>query len=111
MEELADAQKKTEVKVAELADEIKVLVKGLDETRGEVGGLSRSVSYTLENEAYRVLPKILKSHYDIELKERLIRDEVGSKEVIRMLIKHYATKSFLKKAKEKGVIVVQSYEW
>jgi hypothetical protein len=161
--ELAEAQKRTEVKVGELADDIKVLAKGLNEIRGEVGGLSRSMSYALENEAYRMMPELLKSRYDIELKERLIRTEIGDKEInifgrakrngedvlivgevklrlddrrkkkedifeeleekvkivkaeygeeniIKLLITHYATKGFIKKAKDKGVIVIQTFE-
>ena len=71
VEELAGAQKTTEkrlysltVKVEELAvsvttlsnnvkmltEDVRILAKGLDETRGEVGGLSRSMSYAFENE-------------------------------------------------------------
>lgn len=74
VEELAEAQSATE-------KEIRVLAKGLKETRGDLGGLSRSVSYGFENEAYKMLPKLLKTRYNIELKDRLIRAEVGSKEI------------------------------
>src|SRR4030043_614136 len=158
IEELAEAQKRTEF-------EITKLTKGLHETRGEIGGLSKSMSYEFENEAFRKLPDFLKEKYGIELKERLIREEIGGKEInifgragkngtevlvvgesklrlderkdkkvkdvfdeleekvkavkgeygeaeaIKILITHYATKGFLKKAKEKGVIVVQSFGW
>lgn len=165
--ELAEAQKRTEVTVAELADEMKVLARGLDRNREEVGGLSRSFSYAFENEAYRVLPAVLKTKYGIEIKEKFIRADIGGKEInifahaekegegviivgeaklrlderrekkrgekdvfeeleekvesvreeyreaeiIKVLVTHYATKGFLKKAKEKGIIVVQSFEW
>ena len=165
--ELAEAQKKTEVTVAELAEEMKVIARGLDRNREEVGGLSRSFSYAFENEAYRMLPMTLKEKYGIEIKEKIIRAEIGGKEInifahaekegegiiivgeaklrlderrekkkgekdifeeleekvesvreeyreaeiIRVLVTHYATKGFLKKAKEKGIIVVQSFEW
>ena len=174
VKELAEAQKRTEVKVEELAGaqkrteiEIQKLSKGLDETRGEVGGLSRSMGYAFENEAYRSLPAVLKEKYGIEVKERIIRAEIGGGEInifckaerdgkevfvigeaklrlderrerkkgagdvfeeldekarsveneygkieiVRLLITHYATKGFLKKAEEKGIIVVQSFEW
>jgi len=171
VKELAEAQKRTETKVEELAEaqkatekEIRVLVKGLTETRQELGGLARSFGYSFENEAYRMLPEILKSRYGINLKQRFIRTEVGGKEVnllgkgtkngndvvivgevklrlderrkkkgdvfaeleekvrtvreeyreeeiVRVLITHYATTGFLKRAEEKGVIVVQSFEW
>lgn len=169
--ELAEAQNRTEIKVAELAEDIKVLARGLDETRkelkatrGDVGGLSRSMGYAFENEAYRMLPNVLKEKYGIELKEKLIRIGIGGKEInifgwakkngkdmlivgetklrlddrrrgkrdafkdleekvtavreeyegekiIRVLITHYATKGFMSKAKERDVIVVQSFEW
>lgn len=164
--ELAEAQKNTEVRVAELAEEMKVLAVGLDRNREEVGGLSRSFSYAFENEAYRVLPAVLKAKYGIEIKEKIIRADIGGKEInifahaekegeriiivgeaklrlderrekrkgekdifeeleekvksvleeyrgteiIRVLVTHYATKGFLKKAKEKGIIVIQSFE-
>ena len=165
MGELSEAQKRTEVKVGELADEMKVLAIGLDNTRGDVGGLSRSVSYALENEVYRMIPKLLKDRCGIDLDERLIRADIGGKEinifgrgkknggellivgevklrlderrkkkrddvfkeldekveavlseyegekVLRVLVTHYATKGFLKKAKEKDVVVIQSFEW
>ena len=81
MQELAEAQKRTEVKVAELSEDIRILTKGLNETRGEVGGLSRSMSYAFENEAYRSLPAVLKEKYGIEVKERIIRAEIGGSEI------------------------------
>jgi two-component sensor histidine kinase len=158
VEELAEAQKKTEIEVAKLA-------KGLQETRGELGGLSRSMSYAFENEAFRKLPDFLKEKFGIEIKEKLIREDIGGKEInifgiarrngaevyvvgesklrlderkdkrvkevfeelenkvkavkaeygdkdiVKILITHYATKGFLNRAKEKGIIVIQSFEW
>lgn len=177
IEELAEAQKRTETRVEELAIsqkelteaqkrtelEIGKLAKGLNETRGEVGGLSRSMSYALENEVYRMLPNMLKKEYGVVLKDKLIREEVGGKEInilgkakkngrevlivgeaklrlderrdktdvfreleekvkavkkeynganiIKILVTHYATKGFQKKAREQGIIVVQSFQW
>ena len=165
VKELAEAQRRTEIKVAELAEDIRILVRGLGETRSEVGGLSRSVSYALENEAYRGLPEVLKRSYGIELKDRLIRAEIGGKEInifgrakrdgrdvlvvgeaklrlderrkkgerdvfeeleekgravrweygeteiVSVLITHYATKGFMREAKERNIIVIQSFEW
>jgi len=156
--ELAEAQKKTEI-------EIQKLTKGLRETRGEIGGLSKSMSYAFENEAYRMLPSLLKNKYKIEVKEKFIRKDIAGKEinifalakrdgkpiiivgeaklrldekrgegnedvfkdladkvmavkkeyqgkeVVKILITHFATKGFLSKAKEKGAIVIQSWEW
>ncbi len=165
--ELADAQKWTEINVAELSEDIRILTKGLGETRGELGGLSKSMSYAFENEAYISLPVVLKEKYGIEVKERIVRAEIGGCEInifckakragkevfvigeaklrlderrvgkkgemdvfeeldekaravtneygkietVRLLITHYATKGFIKKAQENGVIVVQSFEW
>ena len=171
VKELAEAQKRTEAELKELAGEVKdltieirKLAKGLGETRGEVGGLSRTMAYAFENEAYRMLPDILKRKYNIEIIEKLIRQEIigkeinifgkakrdgrdvfvlgesklrlsdrgeraedifeeleekvkavkgeyGDIEIAIVLITHYATKGFLKKAEQKGVIVVQSFEW
>ena len=124
------------------------------------------MGYAFENEAYRYLPAVLKEKYGIEVKERIVRAEIGGGEInifckaerdgkevivigeaklrldekgigrkgqgdvfeldekarsvenecgkieiVRLLITHYATKGFLKKAEEKGIIVVQSFEW
>lgn len=164
--ELAEAQKRTEQRVEELAEaqkrteeEIRKLVIGLNNLRGEVGGLARSFGYAFENEAYRMLPKALKEKYGIELTERLIRAEIGDteinivglgrrdgtevvvvgevktrlermqvfdeleekvriakeeysgKEIVKVLVTHFATKRILKVAEDSGVIVVQSFEW
>ncbi len=172
VEELAEAQKRTEQKVEELAEaqkkteiEVAKLAKGLHETRGELGGLSKSMSYAFENEAFRKLPAFLKERYGIEIIEKLIREDIGGREInifgkarkngkevyiigesklrlddrkdkkikevfeeleekakavkeeygevdlIKILITHYATKGFLKKAKDKDIIIVQSFEW
>ncbi|MDI6752462.1 MAG: hypothetical protein QME07_06415 [bacterium] len=168
VKELAEAQKRTEIEVQKTQIavqkteiEIQKLTKGLKETNQNFGGLSRSMGYALENEVYRALPTLLKNSYGIELKERLIRTEIGGKEInilgrakrngsdvlvvgevkirldnkrkkdvfneleekvqavkvkykeepIRVLITHYATKGFMDKAKNEGVIVIQSFEW
>ncbi|RJP18908.1 MAG: hypothetical protein C4527_28255, partial [Candidatus Omnitrophota bacterium] len=72
--QLAEAQKRTE-------EEIRTLAGNLNETRKELGGLSRSVGYSLENEAYRILPNVLKERYGIEIKEKLIRTEIRNQEI------------------------------
>lgn len=88
LEELADAQKSSEARLGELADaqkrtEISVekLVKGLDATRTELGGLSRSVSYSLENEAYRQLPRYLEETHGIQITDRMVRMEMDGEEI------------------------------
>ena len=157
---LAEAQQQTEIALTKLAGSIENLAQ-------EVGGLSRGMSYAMENEAYRLLPAFLRAHYAIELESRLIRTTlnqeeldlfaVGSRhgrpivivgecklqlderrnnrraaerlftqiagkaeaiqeiypqsEIIPLLITHYARPVILEEAKNRGVIVVQSFEW
>jgi prefoldin subunit 5 len=48
---------------------------------------------------------------ELEEKVKAVRKEYGDVEVVRLLVAHFATKGFLKKAEKRGVIVVQSYEW
>jgi hypothetical protein len=149
--ELADAQKRTEISVG-------ILAKGLDATRTELGGLARSVGYSLENEAYRQLPQFLKEQYQIELTEKIIRFELEGEEInlfakgrkggedilivgeaelrlssvgklrqlekkislvkksypvqcLPLIVTHFARPQVLTAAREKGIMVVQSFEW
>ena len=67
---LAEAQQQTEQRLAKLT----MVVQGL---AVELGGLSRAVSYALENEAYRGLPRLLKERLGLEVVGRLMRREVG----------------------------------
>jgi len=80
VEELAEAQKRTEKRVEELAEaqkkteiELRKLVIDHRETRKQLGGLTATVGYTLENEAYKALPRLLKRDYNIVVKDRLKR--------------------------------------
>ena len=170
MEELTEAQKRTEVRMEELTEaqkrteeEVRKLAIGLHDTRVHLGGLSRSFGYAFENEAYRNLPKLLYDRYGYEVKERVVRAEVGGKEInffgkaikngkeiyivgeskvrldegqwrsevfeylqekinairevygdvpiLPILVTHFATQGFIKEATQKGIIVIQSYEW
>jgi DNA repair ATPase RecN len=83
VEELAEAQKRTEKRVEELAEaqkrteeELKTLSRELKTTRKEVGGLSTTIGYTLENESYKKLPKLLEKDFGITIKEKLKRTYV-----------------------------------
>ena len=171
---LAEAQERTDQRVAELAKaqeqteqrlaKLTVVVQGL---AMELGGLSRAVSYALENEAYRGLPRLLKERLGLEVKGRLMRTEVEGeeinifgeaqrgdvevlivgeaklqldrgrsramervrvfeqlarkdeavrraypgREVVAVLVTHYARPVFLEEAKARGIAVFQSYEW
>ena len=49
------------------------LIRAHRETRRQLGGLSMTVGYTLENAAYRALPALLKADYGIEVQGQLIR--------------------------------------
>ena len=88
VEELAEAQKRTEIKVEELAEaqrqttlEVKELALGLKDTRRQLGGLSQSVAYGFENEAYRFLPQLLEEKYGLRIEKKMIRTEVNDEEV------------------------------
>ena len=66
LDRLATAQAGTE-------EALKKLTEAHDETRKQLGGLSHTVGYILENEAYRALPALLKTDHGIEVEDRLIR--------------------------------------
>ncbi len=66
MEELAEAQKQT-------AAGLQTLVREHKKTRQQLGGLSMTVGYTLENEAYKALPDLLQRDHKISVQGRLIR--------------------------------------
>jgi len=75
MVELADAQKRTELRVEELAvsqkkteDTLREVVKRQDRMSKELGGLSGSFGYFLENEAIHFLPGLLKREKNIDIK-------------------------------------------
>jgi DNA repair ATPase RecN len=83
VEELAEAQKRTEIRVEELAEaqkrtehELKLLTEEHRKTRKEVGGLSLTAGYRLEDEAYKALPALLKKDYGIVIKGKLKRGYV-----------------------------------
>lgn len=104
VKELAEAQKRTEIKVEELAEaqkesekkltkveaaveklaeaqkrtetELYKLVKEHQKTREQVGGLSMTIGYTIENEAYKALPSLLKRDYGLVIRGRLKRQYI-----------------------------------
>jgi hypothetical protein len=85
---MAEAQQRTEQRMGELAaaqqrteQAVQTLARGLKDTRAEVGGLSLSMSYALENEAYRAVPAFLASRYGIHLTERFVRTELDGEEI------------------------------
>ncbi|MBW2311072.1 MAG: hypothetical protein JRF35_08360 [Deltaproteobacteria bacterium] len=66
VERLAEAQIKTEVELTSLAKAVKGVQK-------ELGGLSNTVGFSLENESYRALPRLLKERFGLEVEGRLKR--------------------------------------
>ncbi|MGH9840315.1 MAG: hypothetical protein ACREEM_16155 [Blastocatellia bacterium] len=88
VEELAEAQKRTEVKVEELAEaqkqtEIQVarLTEVQRETRQTLGSVTGTLGMWLENEAYRNLPGFLERKHDITVTNRMIREYVDGEEI------------------------------
>ncbi len=82
VEELAEAQKRTEQRLEQLAAaqlkteaELQRVSRRLDRVATQVGGLSDHLGYGLENAAYDVLPDILKTRYNVEV-EKLYRTNV-----------------------------------
>ena len=78
--ELAEAQKGTELKIEELAEaqkntekELRELVGEHRKTRTQLGGLSMTIGYTLEDKAFKTLPTLLKKDYGLIVKEKLRR--------------------------------------
>ncbi|MBU1261789.1 hypothetical protein KKG61_01200 [bacterium] len=150
----------------ELKGDIKELRRDLNYTRKDLGGVTSTLGFMLENEAYRILPKLLKDRYKIEVKERFLRrsirsfgieaegevnvfshglqQDTGKKVVIigeaksqlgkddiddlldtvaklkdiekeqgrfLLVVTHYTKETVVEYAKEKGVEVIQSFEW
>lgn len=87
LNELAEAQKKTEERLNELADEVKrlaeaqrkteeelgKLIKEHEKTRKDLGGLTHTFGYFLENESYKYLPALLERDYNLKVIEPLDR--------------------------------------
>jgi hypothetical protein len=76
VESLVIAQERTEIALKELVSEHKELVREHRETRKQVGGLSGSVGYGLEDKAYIALPGLLKRDFGIIVEGRLKRDHI-----------------------------------
>ncbi|MCX7733830.1 MAG: chordopoxvirus fusion protein [bacterium] len=86
VEELAEAQKRTEQRVNELAEAQKRTDKALRElteehkkTRKELGNVSHTVGYILEDRSYFGLPKLLEEDFGIKVTSRLIRKNMPYK--------------------------------
>ena len=74
VKELAEAQKRTEARVEELAEAQKKtekilqgVIKEQKNMKKEIGGLSATIGYTLENRAIMKLPRLLESEHGIKV--------------------------------------------
>jgi vacuolar-type H+-ATPase subunit I/STV1 len=95
LKELTENQKKLEERLIKVEE-------GLKLTRKEVGGLAHTVGYSLEDRAYKSLPKLLKKDFDIDIEGKLIRTylELGKEKFIEVNI-------FGKgKQKDKQVVII-----
>ena len=95
VKELVEAQKKTEQRVEELAEaqrkteeELRSLVKSHKDLKEQVGGLSHTVGYRLEDDSYKALPALLKHDFGVDVKGRLKRDyiDIGDERYIEVNI-------------------------
>ena len=87
-QELTVAQQRTETRVEELAVaqqdmavSISKMAQAMSGMKSELGGLSRTMSYALENEAFRVLPAYLQKEFDITVHSRFVRTEIDGEEL------------------------------
>lgn len=96
VEELAQAQKKTEEEIRLLTKEVRKIKIDLENVKDHLGALANTVGYTLENEAYKYLPALLKKHYQIEVTEELKRDYV------KIAPNKYIEINIIGKAKKEG---------
>ena len=81
MEELAQAQVRTERAVEKLALGLDELRADFGNLRSELGGISRTMGYALENEAYRSLPALLEQRHGVRVTDRFVRTEIGGEEI------------------------------
>jgi len=76
MTEMQRSMTEMQFSIKELAEAHRSLVLEHKKTRTELGGLSETVGFTLENEAFKFLPALLKKEFNLEIKDRLIRKSV-----------------------------------
>jgi hypothetical protein len=81
MQELAEAQKKTESSVEELTraqketeQEVASLTRSVKSIRRDMGGLTDSLGYMLENSAFKSLPALLLKDFNIKIDGKIDRN-------------------------------------
>ncbi len=73
LEALAQAQQRTERRLETLAEALIKLTEEHKETRRQLGGLSMTVGYILEDQAFKALPKLLERDFGLVIQGRLKR--------------------------------------
>ncbi|MBI3957747.1 MAG: hypothetical protein HY328_02975 [Chloroflexi bacterium] len=73
LEELAEAQKRTEYELQSLVATVEKIAEDGQETRKQLGGLSMTVGYQLDDLAYRGLPALLERDFGAHIQGRLTR--------------------------------------
>ncbi|GIV18881.1 MAG: hypothetical protein KatS3mg023_0632 [Armatimonadota bacterium] len=76
VEELTEAQKRTDQQIAELVAVQRQMQLEMQDMRRQLGGLSQTVGYVLENEAMKSLPDLLLRDYGLQVRGRLRRQYV-----------------------------------
>ena len=66
---LAEAQKRTENSLEKLITEVRSLTRSHKDLQKQVGDISHTIGYTLEDRSYPALPGLLKRDFGIEVKE------------------------------------------
>jgi hypothetical protein len=77
--ELAEAQRRTEERLAMVIEEQRQMRLEMRDIRRQLGGLSQTVGYVLENEAMKHLPDLLLRDHGLHVQGRLKRQYVSDK--------------------------------
>ncbi len=48
---------------------------------------------------------------ELERKVKVVKKAYGEREVVRLIVTHFARPRALKMAEEEGILVIQSFEW
>jgi hypothetical protein len=81
VQRLAEAQERTEKRMDTMAAGMDEMRKAIMTVNSQVGGISSTLGYALENEAYRLLPGYLRQHHQLEVSERFLRMSIGNNEI------------------------------
>ena len=75
LEELAEAQKRTEQRVETLTEALKQLTLRVADLSVQVGGISNTIGYSLEDRSYPILKKVIQRDFGVDV-ERLFRKNI-----------------------------------